>query len=95
MRSITQKKADSRLDSKPPTSLPTCHRCGGLAPKRGRMSASVEGENGKVRRLYLCARCIASISSWHALARNAEAAELESQRQRFQTRRPAARMEAA
>jgi hypothetical protein len=53
------------------------------------MSASVEDDSGKARRLYLCARCIASLGSWHALARHAEAAELESQRRRFTERRPA------
>jgi len=51
------------------------------------MSASVEDDNGIVRKLYLCRACIAALSSWHALARNAEAADLESQRQLFQTRR--------
>ncbi len=70
---------------------PVCHRCGGLAPRRGRMSASVEDDNGIVRKLYLCRLCISALGSWHALARHAEAAELESQRQRFQTRRTADR----
>jgi hypothetical protein len=62
------------------------------------MSASVEDENGKVRKLYLCRSCIASLSSWHALYCHAEAAELESQRRRFAERResrPADRREAA
>jgi hypothetical protein len=60
------------------------------------MSASVEDDNGKARRLYLCRSCIASLSSWHALYCHAEAAELESQRQLFQlARRPADRKEAA
>jgi hypothetical protein len=59
------------------------------------MSASVEDDSGKARRLYLCARCIASLGSWHALARHAEAAELESQRRRFAERRPSCRREAA
>ncbi len=91
MRSITQKKADSRLDSTPSTTLPTCHRCGDLAPKRGRMSASVEDDSGKVRKLYLCRACIVSLSSWHALQCHAEASEREETRRRFTERRPADR----
>jgi hypothetical protein len=59
------------------------------------MSASVEDDSGIVRKLYLCARCIVSLGSWHALARHAEAAELESQRRRFTERRPSCRREAA
>ncbi len=62
------------------------------------MSASVEDDNGKARRLYLCRSCIASLSSWHTLYCHAEAAELESQRRRFAERRdsrPADRREAA
>ncbi len=74
---------------------PICHRCGDLAPRRGRMSASVEDDSGKVQKLYLCRACIASLSSWHALQCHAEAADLESQRRRFTERRPAARREAA
>jgi hypothetical protein len=90
---IARPKAETRQVSKPPQPAhpPICHRCGDPAPKRGRMSASVEAENGKARRLYLCARCITSLGSWHALARNAEAADLESQRRRFTERRPADR----
>ena len=77
------------------SSPPACHRCGDLAPRRGRMSASVEDDNGKVRRLFLCRHCISALGSWHALARHAEAADLESQRRRFTERRPADRREAA
>jgi ribosomal protein L40E len=89
MRSISHPEAETRRNSKPPQHAkpPVCHRCGALAPKRGRMSASVEDDSGKVRKLYLCARCIASISSWHALARHAEESERELERGRFQTRR--------
>ena len=74
---------------------PVCHRCGALAPKRGRMSASVEDGNGIARRLYLCRLCIASLSSWHALYRHAEASAREETRRRFTERRPADRREAA
>ncbi len=66
---------------KSPTHPPVCHRCGALAPKRGRMSASVADASGKARRLYLCRFCIASLSSWHALYRHAEAADREVSRQ--------------
>ncbi len=66
---------------------PVCHRCGGLAPRRGRMSASVEDDNGKVQKLYLCRACIASLSSWHALQCHAEASEREETRKRFTERR--------
>jgi hypothetical protein len=59
------------------------------------MSASVEDDNGIVRKLYLCRACIAALSSWHALKRHAEAADLESQRRRFTERRPSCRREAA
>ncbi len=89
MRSITQKKADSRQVSKPPQTArpPVCHRCGEPAPKRGRMSAAVEDDSGKVRKLYLCAPCCSEIGSVAALIRSAEESERELERQRFQTRR--------
>ncbi len=66
---------------------PVCHRCSEPALKRGRMSASVEDDSGKVRKLYLCRACIVSLSSWHALYRHAEASEREETRRRFQTHR--------
>ncbi len=78
-----------------PTRPPVCHRCGALAPKRGRMSASVEDDSGKVRKLYLCAPCCSEIGSVAALVAHAEAAEREAQRRRFTERRPADRKEAA
>jgi hypothetical protein len=74
-------KSTSNGSPKSPTHPPICHRCGALAPKRGRMSASVADGSGKARRLYLCRLCIASLSSWHALYRHAEAAEREESRQ--------------
>jgi hypothetical protein len=55
------------------------------------MSASVEGDDGIVQKLYLCRLCIAFFSSWGALARDAENFEREQQRRRFAERRPADR----
>jgi hypothetical protein len=51
------------------------------------MSASVEDDSGKARRLYLCRSCIASLSSWDALYRHAENSEREETRRRFTERR--------
>ncbi len=94
---IARPKAETRQVSKPPQHAkpPVCHRCGEPAPKRGRMSASIEDDSGKVRKLYLCRLCIAALSSWHALYRHAEASEREETRRRFTERRPSYRKEAA
>ena len=93
MRSISHPEAETRRNSKPPQHAkpPVCHRCGALAPKRGRMSASVEDDSGKVRKLYLCAPCCSTLSSVGALIAHAEASEREETRRRFTERRPADR----
>ncbi len=88
MRSIAQRKAAARQDAKPNSDR--CSRCRREAPTRGRFTATIEG----VKR-FVCAPCCSEISSVAALIAHAEAADLESQRQRFQTRRPADRREAA
>ncbi len=93
---IARPKAETRRNSKPPQPPPPiCHRCGEPAPKRGRMSASVADDSGKVRKLYLCAPCCSTLSSVGALIAHAEAAEREAQRRHFAERRPADRREAA
>jgi hypothetical protein len=66
-------------------SPPCCHRCGGPAPRRGRMSAAVEDDSGRARRLYLCARCVASLILWRAPYQTP--LKREQQRERFQSRR--------
>jgi len=45
--------------------------------------------------MFVCAECCSEIGSVAALIRNAEAAELESQRRRFAARRPSDRRVAA
>ncbi len=93
MRSITHPEAETRQHSKPPQPPPICHRCGALAPKRGRFTAPIEGV-----KKFICAACCSEIGSVAALVAHAEAAEREETRRRFTERRstrPADRREAA
>lgn len=42
------------------TGRATCHRCGRPAPRKGRLSASVE-VRGRVRRQFICAQCVGEL----------------------------------
>jgi len=90
MRSITHPEAETRQHSKPPQPPPICHRCGALAPKRGRFTATIAGI-----KKFLCRVCCAEIGSVAALISSAEESERELERRRFTERRPADRREAA
>jgi recombinational DNA repair protein (RecF pathway) len=81
---IARPKAETRRNSKPNSDA--CARCRREAPTRGRFTQTIRG----VKR-FICAECCSTLSSVAALIAHAEAADLESQRQRFQTRRPADR----
>jgi len=71
----------------------TCARCEEPVIALG-AAIRVDRVEGGFEIIHLCAECAAS-GAFLALKRHAEAADLESQRQRFQTRRPADRREAA
>jgi hypothetical protein len=61
----------------PKTKFPaeTCDRCRRPAPQRGRMTATLEDEQGRKTRKFICRECVAQLGAWSALAKNAEAAE--------------------
>jgi ribosomal protein S27E len=44
----------------------TCHRCGEIAARRGRLSASVQLDSGRTVRCYTCARCVNEIGGGSA-----------------------------